>query len=121
VPELDLVMGPSTQPPGILAGCRRWRAVKQVGGPPAKHHILERHHTARRDSAVCGWVNVIYGCNERCTYCVCGPAVRGQEQSATSRDDRQEESKALAASGLPRNHLLGQNIDATVVDFARHH
>ncbi len=24
----------------------------------------------RRASTTCAWVNVIYGCNERCTYCV---------------------------------------------------
>ena len=29
---------------------------------------------------VCAWVNVIYGCNERCTYCVV-PGTRGVEQS----------------------------------------
>lgn len=26
--------------------------------------------TPRRDSALTAWVNVIYGCNEKCTYCV---------------------------------------------------
>ena len=34
----------------------------------------------RRDSALSAWVNVIHGCNERCTYCVV-PNTRGVEQS----------------------------------------
>jgi tRNA A37 methylthiotransferase MiaB len=32
---------------------------------------------------VTAWVNVIYGCNERCSYCVV-PNTRGQEQSRTA-------------------------------------
>ena len=45
-----------------------------------EHQILEDLTTARRDSEICGWVNIIYGCNERCSYCVV-PSVRGKEQS----------------------------------------
>lgn len=43
-------------------------------------HILEDVASPRRDSDVTAWVNAIYGCNERCTYCVV-PQTRGQEQS----------------------------------------
>jgi len=32
-------------------------------------HIVETS-PPRRDSTVTSWVNVIYGCNERCTYCI---------------------------------------------------
>ena len=39
-------------------------------------HIMEDITKPRRDSEVTAWVNVIYGCNERCTYCVV-PGVRG--------------------------------------------
>jgi tRNA-2-methylthio-N6-dimethylallyladenosine synthase len=107
VPELDLVMGPQhanrleTLLTQVENGPRWW---------PPEHHILEDITTARRDSAVCGWVNVIYGCNERCTYCVV-PAVRGREQSRTPQAIR-EEMVALAARGYREITLLGQNIDA---------
>ena len=74
------------------------------------HHILEDITTARRDSAVCGWVNVIYGCNERCTYCVV-PSVRGREQSRWPEAIRLE-MEGLAAQGFKEITLLGQNIDA---------
>jgi tRNA-2-methylthio-N6-dimethylallyladenosine synthase len=75
-----------------------------------EHHILEDITTARRDSTICGWVNVIYGCNERCTYCVV-PSVRGQEQSRLP-DAIKLEMEGLAAQGFKEITLLGQNIDA---------
>ncbi len=75
-----------------------------------EHHILEDITTARRDSTVCGWVNVIYGCNERCTYCVV-PSVRGREQSRLPEAIRLE-MEGLAARGYREVTLLGQNIDA---------
>lgn len=42
--------------------------------------ITEDVTVPRRDSDVTAWVNVIFGCNERCTYCVV-PNTRGREQS----------------------------------------
>jgi tRNA-2-methylthio-N6-dimethylallyladenosine synthase len=75
-----------------------------------EHHILEDITAARRDSAVCAWVNVIYGCNEHCTYCVV-PSVRGREQSRLPEAIRQE-MEGLAARGFREVTLLGQNIDA---------
>ncbi len=59
--------------------------------------IVEDVATPRRDSAVTAWVNVIYGCNERCSYSVV-PNTRGQEQSRTPDAiwvSRQEGSEAM--------------------------
>jgi tRNA-2-methylthio-N6-dimethylallyladenosine synthase len=39
-------------------------------------HIMEDVTQPRRESEICAWVNIIYGCNERCTYCVV-PTTRG--------------------------------------------
>jgi len=44
--------------------------------------ILEDVTVPRRDSDLTAWVNVIHGCNERCSYCVV-PNTRGREQSRT--------------------------------------
>jgi tRNA-2-methylthio-N6-dimethylallyladenosine synthase len=108
VPELDLVMGPqhANRLDVLLAQVEQGQQVVAT----EEHHILEDITTARRDSQVCGWVNVIYGCNERCTYCVV-PSVRGQEQSRLP-DAIKLEMEGLAAQGFKEITLLGQNIDA---------
>ena len=108
VPELDLVMGPqhANRLDALLAQVEQGQQVVAT----EEHHILEDITTARRDSSVCGWVNVIYGCNERCTYCVV-PSVRGKEQSRLPEAIRLE-MEGLAAQGFKEITLLGQNIDA---------
>ena len=108
VPELDLVMGP--QHANRLATLLEQVASGQQVVATGEHHILEDITTARRDSSVCAWVNVIYGCNERCTYCVV-PAVRGREQSRLPEAIKLE-MEGLAARGFREITLLGQNIDA---------
>ena len=108
VPELDLVMGPQH--------ANRLRDLleevfsgNQVVATEAVH-IFEDITKPRRDSKVTAWVNVIYGCNERCTYCVV-PGVRGVEQSRTPEAIRAE-IEALGRQGYKEITLLGQNIDA---------
>jgi len=87
VPELDLVMGPqhANRLKDLLESVF---AGNQVVATEAVH-IMEDITQARRDSTVTAWVNVIYGCNERCTYCVV-PNVRGVEQSRTPAAVRAE-------------------------------
>ena len=108
VPELDLVMGPqhANRLDVLLSQVEQGQQVVAT----EEHHILEDITTARRDSSICGWVNVIYGCNERCTYCVV-PSVRGQEQSRLPGAIKLE-MEGLAARGFKEITLLGQNIDA---------
>jgi tRNA-2-methylthio-N6-dimethylallyladenosine synthase len=55
-------------------------------------------------------VNIIYGCNERCSYCVV-PSVRGVEQSRTPESIKAE-IEDIARQGFKEVTLLGQNIDA---------
>jgi tRNA-2-methylthio-N6-dimethylallyladenosine synthase len=72
--------------------------------------IVEDITKPRRDSRVTAWVNVIYGCNERCTYCIV-PNVRGVEQSRSPEAIRAE-MEDLGRQGFKEVTLLGQNIDA---------
>ena len=108
VPELDLVMAPqhANRLDVLLSQVEQGQQVVAT----EEHHILEDITTARRDSSICGWVNVIYGCNERCTYCVV-PSVRGKEQSRLPEAIKLE-MEGLAAQGFKEITLLGQNIDA---------
>lgn len=108
VPELDLVMGPqhANRLRDLLEQVCDGNQV--VATEPI--HIVEDITKPRRDSTVTAWVNVIYGCNERCTYCVV-PNVRGVEQSRTPEAIR-EEMAELGRQGYKEITLLGQNIDA---------
>lgn len=108
VPELDLVMGPqhANRLGDLLQQVDNGNQV--VATEPI--HIPEDISKPRRDSTVSAWVNVIYGCNERCTYCVV-PSVRGKEQSRTPEAIRAE-MEELGHQGYKEVTLLGQNIDA---------
>ncbi len=108
VPELDLVMGPQyvNRFADLLT---QVEAGNQVVATEALD-IPEDITKPRRESRVSAWVNVIYGCNERCTYCVV-PSVRGVEQSRLPEAIRQE-MREIGAAGIPEVTLLGQNIDA---------
>lgn len=108
VPELDLVMGPQhVNRLGELL--ERVEGGEQVVATEPIL-ILEDITKPRRDSRITAWVNVIYGCNERCTYCIV-PYTRGSEQSRTPEAIRQE-IETLGTQGYKEVTLLGQNIDA---------
>ncbi|MEA5620305.1 tRNA (N6-isopentenyl adenosine(37)-C2)-methylthiotransferase MiaB [Cronbergia sp. UHCC 0137] len=108
VPELDLVMGPqhANRLKDLLESVFQGNQVVATEAV----HIIEDITQPRRDSKVTAWVNVIYGCNERCTYCVV-PNVRGVEQSRTPAAIRAEMVE-LGKQGYKEVTLLGQNIDA---------
>ncbi|MHB8174805.1 MAG: tRNA (N6-isopentenyl adenosine(37)-C2)-methylthiotransferase MiaB [Nitrospirota bacterium] len=65
---------------------------------------------ATRGSAVASFVNIMYGCDNFCSYCVV-PFVRGREKSRRPGDIIRE-VEALVRSGCREVTLLGQNVNS---------
>lgn len=68
-----------------------------------------------RHGKIKAWVNIMYGCDKFCTYCIV-PMTRGKERSRRPEDIIQE-VRRLAAEGYQEVTLLGQNVNAYGKDF----
>ncbi|WP_342512529.1 tRNA (N6-isopentenyl adenosine(37)-C2)-methylthiotransferase MiaB [Sporosarcina sp. FSL K6-1522] len=68
-----------------------------------------------RQGNIKAWVNIMYGCDKFCTYCIV-PYTRGKERSRRPQDIIQE-VRQLAAQGYKEITLLGQNVNAYGKDF----
>ncbi len=64
----------------------------------------------QRKSALKGWVSIMYGCNNFCTYCIV-PYVRGRERSRKPEDIIREVS-GMIGQGYKDITLLGQNVNS---------
>ena len=72
--------------------------------------VLYEGVSYNRDSDISAWVNIIYGCDKFCTYCIV-PYTRGRERSRKIGDVL-EEVKELYSKGIKEVTLLGQNVNA---------
>ncbi|MFS8512523.1 MAG: tRNA (N6-isopentenyl adenosine(37)-C2)-methylthiotransferase MiaB [Planifilum fulgidum] len=76
--------------------------------------IVENLPKARQDGLK-AWVNIMYGCDKFCTYCIV-PYTRGKERSRRP-EDVLAEVRELARKGYREVTLLGQNVNAYGKDF----
>ncbi len=109
-PFIDVVFG--THNLGELGSLieRKKAQKKALISVPEERKETEDGVEPVRTSFPNAWVNIIYGCNNFCTYCIV-PYVRGRERSR-KKEDVLAEVRSLVKEGYREITLLGQNVNS---------
>ncbi|MCL6451828.1 MAG: tRNA (N6-isopentenyl adenosine(37)-C2)-methylthiotransferase MiaB, partial [Acetobacteraceae bacterium] len=110
-PHVDLVLGTFDLPrlPELVARAAAGERVEAVSPGPVSVEAREGLPAARAPG-VRAWVNITYGCDNLCSYCVV-PLVRGPQRSRRLGDIVCE-VEGLVERGFKEVTLLGQNVNA---------
>lgn len=113
----------------IICGTHNYHKIPQyLGEIMANRDLLTRevfsiegdvieNLPVRRDSKYTGWVNIQYGCDKFCTYCIV-PYTRGKQRSRLP-EDIVDEVRELYNNAYQEVTLLGQNVNAYGKDLDR--
>lgn len=109
-PYVDIVFGTQVQHrlPELLY--RRLTVGKRVYELELSNDDIVEDVPVCRDGDIKGWLPIMYGCDNFCTYCIV-PYVRGRERSREA-EEILAEAKKMIKSGYKEIMLLGQNVNS---------
>lgn len=109
-PYVDIVFGTQVQHRLPEFVYRRLTTGKRVFETALDNGPIVEDVPVCRDGNLKGWLPVMYGCDNFCTYCIV-PYVRGRERS---RDPESivREATEMVQSGFKEIMLLGQNVNS---------
>ncbi len=109
-PYVDIVMGThvSHRLPEFLY--KRLSGEKRIFELSMDNNTIVEDVPVKRDGTFKGWLPIMYGCNNFCTYCIV-PYVRGRERSR-SPEKIVAEFKGMVKNGVRDITLLGQNVNS---------
>lgn len=108
-PFVDLIIGTNQlhRIPEFLDAIRKGNRVLSISDDLTE---IEERLPSKRSVSINPFVNIAYGCNNYCTYCIV-PYVRGPERSRQP-EAILEEVQNLVQSGASEITLLGQNVNS---------
>ena len=109
-PYVDLVIGTFNIDKFGELLAKKIESKKRLVEILEKNGEISESVTPLRSSFPNAWVNVMYGCNNFCSYCIV-PYVRGRERSRKA-DKIVAEVKGLIENGYKEITLLGQNVNS---------
>ncbi len=109
-PEVNLLFGTHEIPHlyDLISIC--FKSKERIVAIESKQGEVYENLPAKRNNEFKAYVNIIYGCDKFCTYCIV-PYTRGKERSRTFNDIL-DEVRELKKQGYQEITFLGQNVNA---------